>query len=204
MLLSLRPPQNTGTRSSSTSCWRTSNTAQVLSSASRSLPFLTESSTIFLILVSRHLHLFSNSMSSICSSFPSSISLTRCVVFCLSQTGWSCTLFMCLVSHFFLTKPPHWPSGKASASRAEEPRFESHLHRNFLGVESYQWLKNWHSSGYPAWHYRVSAGTGRPGVSILWLGEMKSLICNFYFSVAAREIVWADPSLRYTRILLGR
>ena len=54
------------------------------------------------------------------------------------------------------------------------------------------------------WPYRVSAGTGRPGVSILWLGEMDSLICNFCLSVAARKIVWADPSLRYTRMLLGR
>ena len=54
------------------------------------------------------------------------------------------------------------------------------------------------------WHYRVSAGTGRPGVSILWLGEMESLICNFYLSVAAHEIVWADLSLRYTSLLLGR
>ena len=41
-----------------------------------------------------------------------------------------------------------------------------------------------------AWRYRVSAGTGWPGVS-----EMESLICNFYLSVAARKIVWADPSL---------
>ena len=55
-----------------------------------------------------------------------------------------------------------------------------------------------------AWRYRVSAGTGRPGVSILWLGEMESLICSFYLSVAARQIVCADPSLRYTRMLLGR
>ena len=55
-----------------------------------------------------------------------------------------------------------------------------------------------------AWRYRVSAGTGRPGVSILWLGEMESWICNFYLSVAARKIVWADPSLRYTCMLLGR
>ena len=55
-----------------------------------------------------------------------------------------------------------------------------------------------------AWHYRVRAGTSRPGVSILWLGEMESLICNFYLSVAARKIVSADPSLRYTRMLLGR
>ena len=55
-----------------------------------------------------------------------------------------------------------------------------------------------------AWRYRVSAGTGRPDASILWLGEMESWICNFYLSVAARNIVWADPSLRYTRMLLGR
>ena len=40
-----------------------------------------------------------------------------------------------------------------------------------------------------AWHYRVSTGTGRPGVSILWLGEVESLISSFYLSVAARKIV---------------
>ena len=39
---------------------------------------------------------------------------------------------------------------KASASRAEDPVFDSRLRRDFLGVESYQWLKNWYSSGYPA------------------------------------------------------
>ena len=39
---------------------------------------------------------------------------------------------------------------KASASRAEGPGFESRLRRDFFGVESYQWLKHWHSSGYPA------------------------------------------------------
>ena len=55
-----------------------------------------------------------------------------------------------------------------------------------------------------AWHYKVSTGTGRPGVSILWLGEIEQLICNFYLSVAARKIVWADLSLRYTSLLLGR
>ena len=36
---------------------------------------------------------------------------------------------------------------------------------------------------------RISAGTGRPGVSILRLGETESSICNFYLSVAARAIV---------------
>ena len=46
--------------------------------------------------------------------------------------------------------PPRWPSGKVSTSRAEDPGFESRLCRDFSGVESYQWLQNWHSSGYPA------------------------------------------------------
>ena len=40
-----------------------------------------------------------------------------------------------------------------------------------------------------AWCYRVSAGTGRPGVSILRLGEAESWICKFCLSVVARTIV---------------
>ena len=40
-----------------------------------------------------------------------------------------------------------------------------------------------------AWRYSVSTGTGWPSVSILWLGEVECLICNFYLSVAARKIV---------------
>ena len=57
---------------------------------------------------------------------------------------------MCMCCCYHCTRPPRWPSGKASASRAEGPGFESCLRRDFFGVESYQWLKNWHSSGYPA------------------------------------------------------
>ena len=59
---------------------------------------------------------------------------------------------------------------KASASRAEDPGFESRLRRDFFSESS-------HTSdlkiGTPvatlpgAWHYRVGAGTGWPGVSIL-------------------------------------
>ena len=81
---------------------------------------------------------------------------------------------------------------KASALRAEDPGFESCLRRDFSGLKI----------GTPVatlpgtWHYRVSAGTGRLGVSILWLGEMESLVCDFYLSVAAHKIVLADPSLR--------
>ena len=55
-----------------------------------------------------------------------------------------------------------------------------------------------------ACRYRVSAGAGWPGVSIQWLGEVESWICNFCLSVAAHKPVWADPSLRYARMLLGR
>ena len=53
------------------------------------------------------------------------------------------------------------------------------------------------------WRYRVSTGTGWPGVSIPWPGEIESLICNFYLSVAPCTLVWAEPSLRYTSMLLG-
>ena len=58
---------------------------------------------------------------------------------------------------------------KASASRAEDPGFESRLRRDFSRVESTSDLK----IGTPvatlpgAWRYRISAGTGWPGVSIL-------------------------------------
>ena len=95
---------------------------------------------------------------------------------------------------------------KASASGAEDLGFESRLRQDF----------SWSSHtgdfeiGTPvatlpgAGHYRVSAGTGGPCVSILWLGEVDSLICKFYLSVAARNIVCADPSLRYASMLLGR
>ena len=52
-----------------------------------------------------------------------------------------------------------------------------------------------------AWHYEVSAGTGWPGFSILWQGEVES---NFYLSVAAHKLVWADPPPKYSSMLLGR
>ena len=58
---------------------------------------------------------------------------------------------------------------KASASGAEDPGFESRLRRDFYGSSHTSDLK----IGTPvatlqgAWRYRVSAGTCRPGVSIL-------------------------------------
>ena len=94
---------------------------------------------------------------------------------------------------------------KASTSRAEDPGFES-WQDFFSGLSHTSDLKI--GTSVPtlpgAWRSRVSPGTDRPGVSILWLGEVESLICNFCLSVAACKIVWADPSLRYTSMLLGR
>ena len=80
---------------------------------------------------------------------------------------------------------------KASASGAEDPGFKSRLRWDFS--------RSSHTSDFKigtpvatlpgAWYYRVSAGTGQPSVSILRLGEVESLICNFCLSVAARKIV---------------
>ena len=95
---------------------------------------------------------------------------------------------------------------KVSAPSAEDPGFESCLRQIFFGSSHTSDFK----MGTPVatlpgtWHYRVSTGTGRPVINILWLGEVESLICNFYLSVAACKIVCADPSLRYTSMLLGR
>ena len=58
---------------------------------------------------------------------------------------------------------------KASALRAEGPGFESHSRWDFTGSSHTSDLK----IGTPvatlpgAWRYRVSAGTGQPGVSVL-------------------------------------
>ena len=107
---------------------------------------------------------------------------------------------------------------KASASRAEDSGFESRLRRDFSGIESYQWLKNWHSLtliGTHASDLKKWLPCQAPGVigSVLGLAgplsvycdwvRWKSLVCNFYLSVAARKIVWADPSLRYTLHVAG-
>ena len=79
---------------------------------------------------------------------------------------------------------------KASTSGAEDPGFESCLQRDFSGSSHTSDFK----IGTPlatlpgTWHYRVSAVTGQPIVSILWVGEVESFICNFYLTVAARAM----------------
>ena len=82
--------------------------------------------------------------------------------------------------------PPRWPSGKASASSSNPACagiFSGSSHTSNLKIVT-------PVATLPgAWRYRVSAGIGRPGVSIPCLGEVESSICNFNLSVAARKIV---------------
>ena len=75
---------------------------------------------------------------------------------------------------------------KASASRAEDPRFESRLRWDLSEIPCDLKIGTPVAILPGVWRYRVSAGTGCSSVSILRLGEMKSLVCNFYLSGAAR------------------
>ena len=96
---------------------------------------------------------------------------------------------------------------KACPSNAEDPGFNSHSRRgDCSGSSDTNDSKNGISVATlpDAWRDTVNAGTGWVGVSIFWLGEVESLICSFYLSVAARTLVWADSSLRYTSMLQGR
>ena len=88
-----------------------------------------------------------SSVKGICSN----IRLVRTVcelTFSIIQTHYTRTTLFCL--HLQKLDRLVGLVVKASASRAEGPGFESRSRRDFFGVESYQWLKNWHSSGYPA------------------------------------------------------
>ena len=51
------------------------------------------------------------------------------------------------------------------------------------------------------WFYSVSAMTGWPGISILWLDEAASLIHNIYHSVAVRTAVKNNTRNRSASIL---
>ena len=58
---------------------------------------------------------------------------------------------------------------KASASRAEDPGFDSRLRRDISGSShtSDSKIDSPVATLPGAWRYRVGTGTGRPGVSIL-------------------------------------
>ena len=97
---------------------------------------------------------------------------------------------------------------KASASKATDSGFDSRLIRDFSRSSHTIDLKKklalqWIPCQAPG-VCMISAGTGWPGVCILCLVEIESLICHVCLSVVARTLTWADPSLRYTSMLLGR
>ena len=119
-------------------------------------------------------------------------------------------------------RPPCWHGGEASAprqdrlvglvvkafaSRAGDPEFESRWRRDFFGVESYQWLKKLALQWLPC------QAPGDIGSGLRLIGPV-SVYCDWVrqnvgsatsISVWQHvEIVWTDPSLRYTRLLLGR
>ena len=56
-------------------------------------------------------------------------------------------------------------------------------------------ISDWNNTGILAtnqpniWLFGVNGRTVLPGVSIPWVAEAVSLICNFYLSVAARPVV---------------
>ena len=83
------------------------------------------------------------------------------------KTGESKALIV--LSSFLHRRQSRWLVVKASASRVIDPGFESRLRRDFPGSSHTSDIK----IGTPvatlprAWRYRVSAGTGRPGVNIL-------------------------------------
>ena len=81
---------------------------------------------------------------------------------------------------------------KASASRAADPGFDFRLSRGDFALSNHT---SDFRTGTPVatllctWRYRVSAEAGWLSVSILWPGEVESLICNFCLSVAPCTIV---------------
>ena len=102
-----------------------------------------------------------------------------------------------------LWKLPRWPSGWGIRLESGRSGVRILLVTGISGLSQSDLEIGTPVATLPgAWWYRIRAGTGQPGVSILWLGEVESLIRNLYLSVAARKLVWADPSLRYTSMLL--
>ena len=111
----------------------------------------------FLIIVSQHTHLFDLYVIFFhyCESAYPSVWLVCYFLIIVSQHTHLFDLYVI----FFITVTQHTLlfddclaglTVKASASGAEDPGFESFFRQDFFQVESYQWLRNWHSSGYPA------------------------------------------------------
>ena len=97
----------------------------------------------------------------------------------------------CFQGHKFGTASPQMllppePGDKVSASTTGDQGWLPTIASPVIPV-----TQIWHTVATlpDAWRYRVSARTGWPCVSRLWLREIASLICNFYLSVAACAII---------------
>ena len=93
--------------------------------------------------------------------------------------GAVCLLFLKKnLSGIGICSPSRWPCGNTSTLRAGDPGIDPRFARSghISGLQSGTVV----ASLPGVWRYRVSAGTGWSGVSIL--GEMASLICNFCLS----------------------
>ena len=98
--------------------------------------------------------------------------------------------------HYHYFSKPLGSSAASSVSWGRRPPWEQHSWVRFALSAGGLFLVSSHTSDLSCgssvaalpgtWHYRISAGTGWPCVSILWLGEIESLIC---LSVAANTIV---------------
>ena len=82
-----------------------------------------------------------------------------------------------------------WPSGYGIRLEGSRPGFDFHfVHGEFPGLSHTRNLKliTPVETQPEAWHHRVSAGTGWPGVSMLGLGEIENLISKFCCMLSVR------------------
>ena len=76
---------------------------------------------------------------------------------------------------------PLWCRGKMSAWRVVDLGLIRTFTMDFFSMSSHtsDWKIGTLVATLPgAWCYRIITGTGWPGVSVLWLGEIARLICN--------------------------
>ena len=98
-------------------------------------------------------------------------------------------LLMCYeLSHLLLSVLPSWSSGQRRPPRewkilSSNPACSGISSGQVIPV-TWKLVLQWLPCQVPGIHYRVRAGTGWSDVSIPLLGEVESLICSYYLSVA--------------------
>ena len=146
--------------------------------------------------------LFQLESSSVCLCYTQSacpMVISRHVVTCLPVYHW----FVCVVDILVIWCSPGWPSGlgirldigSVPACAVGFFFWSSHTSDVKIGTPV--------TTMPGAWCYSISAGTGWPSISVLWVSEIDSLMYNFCLSVTAHKLVLEDPSLRCTSMLLG-